>query len=89
VLFMDFGPDEMNFELRCWLRDVNFQLSAKSDMNFEIFEEFRKAGIRMNAYGRDMPPGPPVPESDETPKTGAPDPAPLAGNSAPLAARAT
>ncbi|MBB5222733.1 small-conductance mechanosensitive channel [Amaricoccus macauensis] len=89
VLFMDFGPDEMNFELRCWLRDVNFQLSAKSDMNFEIYEEFRKAGIRMNAYGRDMPPVPPVPETDETPETGAADPAPLAGNSPPLAARPT
>lgn len=66
VLFMDFGADAMNFELRCWLRDVNFQLSAKSDINFEIFEAFRKAGIRINAYGRDLPPAP-VPEHLDAP----------------------
>lgn len=71
VLLMSFGPDSMDFELRCWLRDVNFQLSARSDMNFEIYEEFRKAGIRINAYGRDMPAAdtPPVPETPETPET--------------------
>lgn len=64
VLFMEFGADAMNFELRCWLRDVNFQLSAKSDMNFEICESFRKEGIRINAYGRDLPPAPPDPEPE-------------------------
>ncbi|HVL20202.1 MAG TPA: DUF3772 domain-containing protein [Amaricoccus sp.] len=79
VLFMDFGADSMNFELRCWLRDVNFQLSAKSDMNFEIYEAFRKAGVRINAYGRDLPPTPPVPEhTDVAPPTEAPLPEPAA-----------
>lgn len=72
VLFMDFGQDSMNFELRCWLRDVNFQLSAKSDMNFEIYEAFRRHGIRINAYGRDLPPGPPVPEHPDEPKPAEP-----------------
>ena len=47
VLFLDLGPDSMNFELRCWLRDVNFSLSARSDMNFEIVERFRAEGIRV------------------------------------------
>jgi potassium-dependent mechanosensitive channel len=56
VLFMDLGPDSMNFELRCWLRDVNFSLSVRSDMNFEIIERFHREDIRVQFYGRDLPP---------------------------------
>ena len=58
VLFLELGPDSMNFELRCWLRDVNFSLSARSDMNFEIVERFAQEGIRAQFYGRDLPPEP-------------------------------
>jgi potassium-dependent mechanosensitive channel len=59
VLFMQLGPDSMDFELRCWLRDVNFSLSVRSDVNFEITGRFREAGIRMQFYGRDLAPPPP------------------------------
>ncbi len=56
MLFLELGADTMNFELRCWLRDVNFSLSVRSDMNFEIIERFGKEGIRTQFYGRDLPP---------------------------------
>ncbi len=56
VLFLELGPDTMNFELRCWLRDVNFSLSARSDMNFDIISRFDAAEIRVRLYGRDLPP---------------------------------
>ena len=62
VLFMELGPDSMNFELRCWLRDVNFSLSVRSDMNFELVERFRAEGLRVQFYGREpRPAGPPEP----------------------------
>jgi potassium-dependent mechanosensitive channel len=54
VLFMDFGPGALNFELRCRLRDVNFLLTVKSDVNFEICERFRKQGISVPFPQRDL-----------------------------------
>ncbi len=54
VLLMDFGDSAINFEARCWLRDVNFMLSARSAMNFEIVERFREEGIVIPFPQRDV-----------------------------------
>jgi small-conductance mechanosensitive channel len=59
VLLLELGPDTLLFEIRCWLRDVNFSLSAKSDMNFEIMERFAAEGIRMQPFARDPKLAPP------------------------------
>jgi len=56
VLFLALGADTMDFELRCWLRDVNFSLSVRSDLNFEIMDRFRQEGIRTRFWGRETPP---------------------------------
>lgn len=54
ALFMGYGPDGLNFELRCYLRDVNFILTVKSDMYFDIFDRFRKEGIHIPLPQRDL-----------------------------------
>ena len=67
VLLMSLGPDSIDFEVRCVLRDVNFSLSARSDMNFEIAERMHGEGIRTHFWQRDTRP------ADPPPATGASD----------------
>ncbi|TPE51461.1 mechanosensitive ion channel domain-containing protein [Amaricoccus solimangrovi] len=57
VLLMNLGPDTMDFEIRLWLRDVNFSLSARSDINFAVIEQLIRRGIRVRPYGREFPAG--------------------------------
>jgi potassium efflux system protein len=58
VLLMEVGPDSFLFEVRCWLRDVNFSLTARSDINFDIVERLRTKGIPLQPYLRVNPPSP-------------------------------
>ena len=52
--FMNFGADALEFELRCYLRDVNWVLSVRSDLNFKIEEMMREAGIEIPFAQRDL-----------------------------------
>jgi small-conductance mechanosensitive channel len=45
VVFMGFGADSMDFQLRGILRDINYVLSSASDMNFEIVKRFAENNI--------------------------------------------
>jgi potassium efflux system protein len=45
VVFMGFGADSMDFQLRGILRDINYVLSSASDMNFEIVKRFAENDI--------------------------------------------
>ena len=54
VAFMGFGPDAMLFEIRVILRDINFNLPVRSEINHQIVERLTAAGIGLAHASREV-----------------------------------
>ena len=54
VLFLAFGDSSLNFELRCFISNIDERLRVVSDLNKEIEKQFRIAVIEIPFPQRDL-----------------------------------
>ena len=54
VLFRQFGDSSLDFELRCFIRNIDKRIDVTSDLNFAIDAAFRANGIEIPFPQRDL-----------------------------------
>ena len=47
IYFKDFGASSLDFEVRCYLRDINAKLSVESELRYAILRRLREANIEI------------------------------------------
>ena len=47
VVFADFGASSLDFELRCYLRDITGKLGVESDLRFALLKRLREEGVEI------------------------------------------
>ncbi len=47
VLFRNFGDSALNFELRCFIYDIDQRVNVISEINFSIIKAFREEGVEI------------------------------------------
>ncbi len=86
VFFKDFGESSLDFELRCYLRDIDNMLGTSSAIRFAIVKAFNENGITIPFPQRDLhiiseaapsapispPPGAEPPQAEPRPEAAGP-----------------
>ncbi|MDB5602562.1 MAG: hypothetical protein JWN71_4606 [Xanthobacteraceae bacterium] len=54
ALFLNFGESTLDFELRCYLANISFALTVRSDLHFVVLRRFREAGIEIPFAQREL-----------------------------------
>ncbi len=54
VFFMDFGASSLDFELRCYLGNIDYALTVASDLRFAIFKRLGEEGIEIPYPQQDL-----------------------------------
>ncbi len=54
VLFIGFGDSALNFELRCFIKNIDRRIDVVSDLNFQINQKFKEENILIPFPQRDM-----------------------------------
>ncbi|MGI9483689.1 MAG: mechanosensitive ion channel domain-containing protein [Hyphomicrobiales bacterium] len=54
VVFFGFGASSLDFELRCFIPDVDYTLSVASDLRFSIFRALKENGIEIPFPQQDL-----------------------------------
>lgn len=47
IVFADFGASSLDFEIRCYLRDINGKLGVESDLRFALLKRLKEEGIEI------------------------------------------